>query len=200
MKKNTLFFISLLSFGISLFLFPNIVSAKEISLEEVETEIIHIGNLIVEETIVPNEIADEWAQINGWEEDYGEDYEKHELTENSPHIIVPFGASPPLLQYWNVSTKGRYSFSGTFNYNRALYTNYYIRGATKYYTKVQNHKSYRIGIQAKDRLSTYYSTSIPGNSTLYTTITINSSSNNFYLKFFPVDLQNGSISGYIEMR
>ena len=94
MKKNTLFFISLLSFGISLFLFPNIVSAKEISLEEVETEIIHIGNLIVEETIVPNEIADEWAQINGWEEDYGEDYEKHELTENSPHIIVLIYTNP----------------------------------------------------------------------------------------------------------
>lgn len=145
----------------------------------IKTKSSQIGDLIVEETIVPNELAEEWAEINGWEEEVSEVNENYELTESSPYIISPFGASPPSLSYWNVSTKGQYTFSGTFRSSNALYTNYLFRGATKYRTKAQNHRNYRVGYQARDRFATYYSATIPGNATLYSTITINSSLNNF---------------------
>lgn len=201
MKKKTLFFISLLSFGTSLFYSPNIVSAKEFNLEEIETTVNQIGDITVEETIVPNELADEWAQINGWEEEEIDEVdENYKLTENSPYIISPYGASPPYFSYWNVSTKGEYQISGSFLSTNALYTNYYFNGTTNYQTKVRNHSSYRIGFQAKDTLKTYYSTTIPREATLYTTIKMTSSSNNFYLKFFPAEAQGGSVSGYIRMQ
>lgn len=180
-------FLLLSLFYISLGTNLKTANASEIT-TTVETVQTPVGEITVEKTVVPNALLEDLVVPT---------VGLSETEPNQPSLIVPYGASPPYFSYWDVSKDGTYNFSGSFTSSAALYSNYYIKGATSYRVVAQNLGSYDAGFRAGDAWDSYYTTNLIAKSTSYFTINMNSTSNAFYLKFYPLESGGTSISGYI---
>ncbi|WP_144787403.1 hypothetical protein [Lysinibacillus fusiformis] len=69
-----------------------------------------------------------------------------------PNVIVPFGTSKP-TSTWDLSTQGRYPFSGSANSAVSLYTNYLLTGksSVKIYVRNNDHQySLKFKVKRKD--------------------------------------------------
>lgn len=198
MKKKILFLVSFCSVGLLFLSSTDLVSASEINSDHINSIITTENGVTITETIVPNEFADEWEEEHSWKDSSEKISEDNLLVPTAPEKeFTTFGASPPLFTYWNVATSGRYTYSGSFSSSSALYTNKAIKGAKSYYVSAKNTGSKKVGFEARDRTSLYRSTTLLVGATHYFSFSMTSTSNSFYLKFFPVDGAS-SVSGYIQ--
>ena len=202
MKKHKLLFLTFLSLGVLSYTSVDSVSASEIDSLAISKNVTVIDDVEIEETIVPNNLVDEWERINSWETG---SLTSEVLSENSPVESKPagemtiFGAQVPgLTSKWNVKSQGSKAFGGSFRSSNALYTNHYYTGLTRYRVKVQSFDG-KAGFQAKSRLKTYRTSTLDNFGTHYLTITTPSTGTDFYLKFYPITnpLTGGSVSGTI---
>lgn len=65
-----------------------------------------------------------------------------------PNEIVPYGTSKP-TSTWDLSTKGRYTFSGYLNSVRSLYTDYLLTGKSSVDIYVKNNDTIRLKFKVK---------------------------------------------------
>lgn len=94
--------------------------------------------------------------------------------------------------YWDLSTQGTYSFSGSAQ-NLNLYTNYYFKGKTSYTVYIKNSRNSDLTVKLKDRFKTYGTIIVPANSSITKTITGVSSNAGVYLKFYSTCAFSGTI-------
>lgn len=114
-----------------------------------------------------------------------------------PNQIVPYGTSKP-TSTWNLSTKGRYTFSGYLTSVRSLYTNYLLTGKSSVSIYVRNNgtTSMKFKVMRKDlvfdnQVGSTYQVSAGKSGTV--TVTLDSSKN-YYIEFLgPCDF-----NGYIQ--
>lgn len=192
--------LSLLFAGIVLINSENIVSAEELDMNDIYSEITSIDGVFIETILIPNEFVDEWEEYNLPEVDSFENSNIFELQNVSPMEtsnlggFTTFAASPPLFTYWNVSTQGQYNYSGSFRSVNALYTNYAFTGASRHFVKIQNTGSSTAVIaEARDRVFKYSEMQVPVGYSMYMNVT---TSKSFYMKFHGVS-GAGSVSGWV---
>ncbi|OJF90713.1 hypothetical protein [Alkalibacterium sp. 20] len=192
-------FLSILSFGILFVNSKNSVSAEEFDTSTITTKVTNSDNAVIETTLVPNELTDEWEKLNLPEGITPENEEVFKLQQKVPLEstysggFTTFGASAPLFEYWNVSTQGQYNYAGSFSSIAALYTNKAFTGASRYYIKIKNTGSATVIAEARDRVSLHRKLNVPKGYTKYTQVTVGKS---FYLKFYG-DHSAGSVSGFV---
>lgn len=112
-------------------------------------------------------------------------------------LIVPYGTSKP-TDTWNLSKKGSYSFGGSLNTARSLYTDYLLTGKSKVKVEVSNNDhqySLKFKLKRKDAIidnqigPTY---EVPLGKTGYVEYELDKSSN-YYLEFIGPCNFSGSI-------
>lgn len=114
-----------------------------------------------------------------------------------PNIIVPYGTSKP-TSTWDLSTQGRYTFSGSANSFVSLYTNYLLTGksSVKIYVRNNDHQySLKFKVKRKDLIfdNTVKSYELALGKDTTINLTLDKSSN-YYIEFTGPN----TFSGYIE--
>ena len=123
------------------------------------------------------------------------------LTEEPPQDtrtggITPFSMSKP-SNIWNLSSKGRYNFSGATEYN-LLYTNYLFTGKKSVTLYIKNTSgTYDLDVSFKEKKllsdTTVWGADIRIGKAVTIPLTLNSSSNYYLVANYP-----GKFEGYIE--
>lgn len=116
----------------------------------------------------------------------------------NPNEIIPYGTSKP-EKTWNLSTSGRYGFSGYLNSARSLYTDYLLTGKSSVKIWARNHHhqyDLKFRLMRKDLIFDnqigIYSVPVGKDGTV--NVSKLDSSKNYYIEFIGVS----DFSGYIE--
>lgn len=139
---------------------------------------------------VPNEYVAQWKQENNWED--SPSGEINQLVETN--LRSRGASSPATWSKWNVRTKGRYNFSGSFSKSAALYINYYMTGSNYYSFELRNTGGNTVNYELRGAWSVYRSGRLNRGITVFSGISTNQ---NFYLKFYPSS-GSSSVSGYVK--
>lgn len=127
-------------------------------------------------------------------ENVGLTYTEPAVISDSVEVTPRDNTYPELV--WNLSSKGKYEFSGQSNGSAYLYTNYMFTGVDPIVIHVENKGSSAITVKVRKKgtiiTTTVHTFTVPANSTKIETVNVNS--NDYYYLAFS---SPNNFTGYI---